>query len=191
VSHVAAVVLAAGLSTRLGRSKQSLVFSGETLAERAVRVATEAGLSPVIAVLIDAALIDDVQRLGAMALLNRKTLEGISTSIRSGVSAAKVANASGVVLMTCDQVALTPAHLRALCDQPDTVTGSGYSGRTGVPAYFPAASFDSLLSLEGDVGARSLLRDARTVPCETLSLDIDTEADLALARQLLENEAVP
>jgi CTP:molybdopterin cytidylyltransferase MocA len=191
VSHVAAVVLAAGLSTRLGRSKQSLVFSGETLAERAVRIAAEAGLIPVIAVLIDAALVDSVQRLRAIPLLNDEAREGISTSIRSGVHAAKASNASGVVLLTCDQIALTPTHLRALCDQPATVTGSGYAGRTGIPAYFPATSFDSLLALEGDVGARSLLRHARSVPCEALRLDIDTEADLAYARQLLENEALP
>lgn len=184
----AAVVLAAGLSTRLGHPKQSLVFSGETLVERAVRLATEAGLTPVIAVLLDSSLIEPVQRLGAVALLNRKTFEGISSSIRSGVAAAKELSASGVVLLTCDQIALTSAHLRALCDQPETVTGSGYAGRIGVPAYFPASSFDDLLKLQGDHGARHLLHHARTIQNPSLDLDIDTEEDLVRARQILENK---
>jgi molybdenum cofactor cytidylyltransferase len=47
---VAAVILAAGASRRLGIPKQDLVLGDETLMERALRTAQEAGLSPVIVV---------------------------------------------------------------------------------------------------------------------------------------------
>jgi len=174
---IAGVVLAAGLSTRLGRPKQTVVLHGETLVERAVRTAVEAGLFPVIVVILDAALIDSLQALGATVLLNRKTSEGLSSSIIVGVNAAT--GCDGVVLMACDQPTLTPNHLRQLCAEPQSICGSGYAGKVGIPAYFPALDFPKLLQLQGDTGARALLRNARAVPNENLSFDIDTEEDIA------------
>jgi len=182
---IAGIVLAAGLSTRFGGIKQLAELNGETLTERAVRISTEAGLNPVIAVIFDAALIDGLQKLGAMVLLNCKTCEGLSSSIAVGVGAAKTLGVDGVVLMTCDQPALTDAHLHALIAEPSEPAGSAYAGRVGVPAYFPARSFDALLNLQGDAGARELLCRERSVPNEALALDIDTPADLDRARDLL------
>jgi molybdenum cofactor cytidylyltransferase len=181
---IAAVVLAAGESTRLGRPKQTLQINHESLVERAVRVAFDAGFSPVIAVLRDNDLIDAVQKQGAIALLNRKSHEGMASSIRCGVAAAQSLNASGVVVMTCDQPGVTDDHLRALIANDAAVTGSAYAGRVGVPAYFPAASFDALLTLEGDTGARKLLRGAKSISNEALNLDIDTEEDFRKAQVL-------
>jgi molybdenum cofactor cytidylyltransferase len=181
---IAAVVLAAGGSTRLGQPKQLVVIGGETLLERAVRLAREAGLSPVIVVVHDAALIEMLQAHGAQALLNRKFYEGMSTSIHAGVRWAAGMKASGVVLMTCDQPAITAGHLRELCAEPELMAGSGYAGKIGIPAYFPSSRFGELMKLSGDVGARELLRTARAVSSEALGLDIDTEDDLKRAREL-------
>jgi len=186
---IAAIVLAAGASTRLGRAKQTLVLGGETLVERAVRVAREAGLAPVVVVVAEAAAW--TQSLGShsrgaqgcIVALNAEASEGMAASIRCGVQAAQPVE--GAVVMTCDQPALLPGHLRALCAEPATVTGSGYAGRVGVPAYFPAASFRALRALRGDVGARELLRTARVVVDESLALDVDTEADVARAMAAL------
>ena len=69
------------------------------------------------------------------------------------------------------------------------MTASAYAGSIGVPAYFPADSFSSLLQLHGDVGARKLLVDAHAISADELSLDIDIEEDLAAARALLERAA--
>jgi len=184
---IAAVVLAAGESTRLGRPKQTLQINRESLVERAVRVACEAGLSPVIVVLRDSELINTLQKQGAIALLNRKSHEGMASSIRCGVEAARSLKASGVVVMTCDQPGVDADHLRALAAEDMAITGSGYAGRVGVPAYFPSASFDVLLALEGDAGARELLRGARSISNEALNLDIDTEEDFRKARALFES----
>ena len=49
--RLAALVLAAGASTRLGQPKQLLRYEGELLIERAVRVAQAAGAHPVFVVL--------------------------------------------------------------------------------------------------------------------------------------------
>jgi CTP:molybdopterin cytidylyltransferase MocA len=176
------VVLAAGGSKRLGRPKQRVVLGGEMLVERAARVAMEAGLSPVIVVVRDHALDEVLEGMGGVVVVvNEKADEGMGPSIRCGVAA--VAGVDGVVVMTCDQVGVRAEHLRALSADVGRVTGSGYAGKVGIPAYFPAEKFGELMKLEGDVGARELLRGARSVEDEGLELDVDTEEDLRVARE--------
>ena len=180
------MVLAAGASRRLGRAKQMVVLGGETLVERAVRVAAEAGLDPVIVVIAaDGELAGGLCEAGCVVVVNELAGEGIASSIRCGVELARELGAQGVVLMTCDQVALRAEHLRVLCADAARVTGSSYAGKVGIPAYFPPASFGGLLELRGDVGARELLRGAAAVVDEGLGLDVDTEADVERARALI------
>lgn len=181
---VAAVVIAAGYSTRLGQPKQNIVLAGETLLERAVRVAREAELAPIFVVLrpgLNTASVKDVQML-----LNEEAEEGMASSIRLGVTTAAHAGACGLVLMTCDQVGVSPDHLRGLFGDPSVRKGSAYAGKNGVPAYFPARDFAALRSLRGDRGARDLLVNAEAVRAEELVFDIDTANDLQQARALFE-----
>ena len=180
---VAAVVLAAGASRRLGRAKQSVEIGGETLLVRTVRVAVEAGLSPVIVVVRDVNLANGLH--GCEVVENTLAEEGMASSIRCGITRAQKLGAAGVVVMACDQVALGAEHLRALCAEADRVTGSGYAGKVGIPAYFPVETFGELMELRGDVGARDLLRGAAAVVDEGLGLDVDTEADVERARELM------
>ncbi len=184
--RVAAIILAAGESARLGRPKQDVVLGVETLLERAVRVAGEAGLSPIIVVVREARYVLALSQRGATVLLNRKAHEGMATSISCGVQWAKDLGMSGAVLLTCDQPGLRPDHLRTLAADQTITTASAYAGRKGVPAYFPATAFDSLLALRGDVGARELLRDAPAIEDRNLSLDVDTEEDFRAAQILFE-----
>jgi molybdenum cofactor cytidylyltransferase len=175
----AGVILAAGFSRRLGRAKQTVVLGGETLVERAARVAIASGVSPVIVVVNrEADFCEALERRGCLVVMNERAREGMASSIRRGVVAARSFGASGVVLMTCDQVALEAEHLLRLLDDPTRIVGSSYAGRTGIPAYFPASVFEELLMLQGDMGARDLLRSAETVVNESLAVDIDTEEDV-------------
>jgi len=183
------VVLAAGASTRLGEAKQLVRLGGETLLERAVRVAREAGCTPVVVVLgAEAEMIRATCALGdAVVAVNERWREGMATSIQSGLKAvragiAAIGEANGVVLMTCDQPAVTAEHLRVLMATGE-MTASAYAGRWGVPAYFPATAFAALGRLTGDAGGRELLREARTVELEGGELDIDTAEALDEARR--------
>ncbi|MGD0799148.1 MAG: nucleotidyltransferase family protein [Acidobacteriaceae bacterium] len=183
----AAVVLAAGASTRLGEPKQLAMVGGERLLERAVRVAREAGCVPVVVVLgARAEAIRAACGLGdAMVVVHEGWGEGMGASIRVGVRACMdaVGDAEGVVVMTCDQPAVTAEHLLVLMATGET-TASGYAGRRGVPAYFPAGMFGVLLELKGDAGARELLREARVVELVGGELDVDTAEGLAEARRV-------
>ncbi len=179
---IAAIVLAAGASTRLGEPKQLIVIGGEALLERAVRTAREAVCAPVVVVLgADAEWIRERCDLGdGLVIVNEDWEEGMASSIRIGVAA--VHGVDGVVLMTCDQPAVTAGHLRKLTATGE-ITASAYAGRRGVPAYFPAAAFSALMRLTGDAGARELLRDAATADLAGGELDVDTAVDLDEAKR--------
>lgn len=183
----AAVVLAAGASKRLGELKQLVLLGEETLLERAVRVASEAGCAPVVVVVGAeyAQVLGNCQLGDAVPVINDRWEEGMASSIRLGVrtlgTIAK--DAAGVVIMTCDQPAVTASHLRTLTDGGE-VTASHYAGRSGVPAYFPASMFGELMKLRGDAGARELLRTARSVQLPHGELDVDTTVDLDRMREL-------
>ena len=181
----AALVLAAGASTRLGRPKQLVRLQGETLLERAVRVAGEAELTPVVVVLGSGAkqVTDACDLRSTWVVVNAGWAEGMGSSIRTGMELVQgFPEVSGVMVMTCDMPGTAPAHLRALGQQPDTVVGSTYDGRRGVPAYFPRATFPELLRLRGDTGARELLRRAPAVELTGGEMDVDTVADLERLR---------
>ena len=183
----AAVVLAAGASTRLGEPKQLVKIGGETLLERAVRTARAAGCSPVV-VVVGASFPEVLgnSRLGdVVPVINDKWQNGMASSIVRGIRTLGIVakDADGVVLMTCDQPAVTVEHLRALVAAGE-VTASAYAGRRGVPAYFPAAAFAVLMELRGDAGARELLREAPVVELAGGELDVDTAADRAAAERM-------
>jgi molybdenum cofactor cytidylyltransferase len=181
--RVAAIVLAAGASTRLGEPKQLVRLGWETFLGRAVRMAREAGCSPVVVVLgASARVIQAGCELGdAVVVVNEDWTEGMGSSVRVGVRA--LTDVDGCVVLTCDMPAVTAAHLRELMASGE-VTASAYAGRRGVPAYFPAGSFASLMELRGDAGARALLQSARSVELIGGELDVDTVTDLGIARQL-------
>lgn len=185
---IPAVVLAAGASKRLGEPKQLVMLGTETLLERSVRVAREAGCSPVVVVVgayYPQVLANNI--LGdVVTVINDKWEEGMSSSIRLGVRTLGFVakNAEGVLLMTCDQPAVTVKHLLHLTSRVE-VKASRYAGKNGVPAFFPAKYFDKLMELKGDVGARQLLAEARYEELENGELDVDTLEDLERAHQLL------
>lgn len=184
----AAVVLAAGASTRLGEPKQLLEVGGKTLLERAVEMAFLAGCDPVVVVLgANAAVIAagcDLRR--AWVVVNAGWAEGMSSSVRAGVELVQgFAAVDGLVLLTCDMPGVEPSHLVALVGEGGAVVGSRYAGRAAVPAYFPRSSFGRLGRLEGEAGARTLLDGVETVELVGGEMDVDTPADAERARRVL------
>lgn len=180
---VGAVVLAAGASVRLGLPKQLVRLGEETLLERAVRVAREAGCSPVVVVLGAFAVeIRAACSLGnALVVVNEDWGSGMGGSIGVGVRA--LSGVDGCLVMTCDMPAVSASHLLELMRDGEVVA-SAYAGRRGVPAYFPVGLFAELMELRGDEGARGLLLSARCVELAGGELDVDTMGDLAKVREL-------
>jgi len=120
--------------------------------------------------------------------------QGMSTSIRAGVRAALAHTPppDAVLLLACDQPAVTPMHLVQLQlasdEEPPRIAASTYAGRTGIPAIFPRQYWNELLALTGDAGARQLLNahpaEVETVALEHGELDLDTPESLAEIHRL-------
>ena len=170
-ASIPAIVLAAGASTRLGQPKQLLRLPGahESLLEHTLRVARAAELQPVFVVLgAQAEAIAAATNLqGATALRNPEWQEGMASSIRCGLRAVQeeAPEATGVLLLVCDQPALTSEHLRAMLAvhraQPEAIVASHYAETFGVPLLAPRTLFSCLATLTGDRGARALLQNPR------------------------------
>ncbi|HEY0307609.1 MAG TPA: nucleotidyltransferase family protein [Acidobacteriaceae bacterium] len=195
--RTAAVLLAAGASTRLGQPKQLVTIDGESLLSRSIRIAFESGIDEVFVVLgAQAGTLRQHLANSTKAELveNPDWQQGMATSIHAGVRAALAHQPppQAIILLTCDQPAVTPFHLvqlQLLADEdPPRIAASTYADRIGVPAVFPQQYFSELLALTGDTGARSLLRahaaDLETLSLEHGELDLDTPESLAAIHQL-------
>jgi molybdenum cofactor cytidylyltransferase len=186
---VAAVVLAAGASRRLGQPKQLILIEGESLLRRSARLAIEAGCQPVVVVLgFDAErMLPELAGLAVDVAINANWSSGMGSSLACGVQAVLAARpeADALLVLVCDQPRLTASHLGALLARhaagPAAIVASAYAGRSGVPAIFAAGLFPELQHLEGDRGARDLIfcHGAQTVDWPDGALDIDTPTDLS------------
>lgn len=181
--RVAAVVLAAGGSTRIGRPKVLLELGGEPLVRRIVQTAAAADLAPIIVVAGD----DLASVTAALAGLDARTVEnaawrsGLSSSIRAGIDALPPWVRAAVLLLA-DQPFVTSEHLRDLVRAYGTGSdpvATRYGEGRGVPALFGSQWFGDLRSIEGDRGAKGILdrSGAAMVGDGAPPVDIDTDED--------------
>lgn len=184
------LLLAAGGSRRLGQPKQLLPIDGETLVHRAARLAL--ATVPAEAVIVlgaeAAAVADAVADLPLRRVHCADWTMGMGASLREGLGALGPA-CEGALVLLCDQPALDAAHLQALLAawrrDPRRAVASAYAGVLGVPALLPRRWFEPLAMLDGDRGARDLLRqragEVTAVDAPALSQDIDLPGDLHAA----------
>ncbi len=183
-SGCAAIVLAAGSSSRLGQPKQLIRYAGEPLLHRAARIALSAGATPVLVVTSAPEYEAAVNDLPVSMVLNPQHAQGMGSSLRTGMAAlARLAPAAErVLLLVCDQPLLEANHLLALleAEAPQGAAAAAYGGRLGVPAVFARVHFPALAAVAGDSGARALLRGmaVTAVAMPEAAVDIDTQADL-------------
>ncbi|MEO0421201.1 MAG: nucleotidyltransferase family protein [Pseudomonadota bacterium] len=186
------VLLAAGASRRLGQPKQLVQWGGKALVARAVDavLATSPHLAPVTVVTTSA-----LRPAIARALAGQPTLlldnpfaerEGMASSLRLAVAAARSAQADALMIMLSDQPLIDAGALRRLLnawiEAPGRAVASAYGEVSGgVPAVFPPSMFAALAGLRGDVGARAVLRATSftSVAMPEAALDIDRPEDLA------------
>jgi molybdenum cofactor cytidylyltransferase len=113
---------------------------------------------------------------------NARWRDGMAGSLRAGVRAVPAGTAAVLVTLV-DQPRVDARALRRVVAawrrRPGRAAAAHYSGRSGVPAVLPRALWRAVRELEGDAGARALLRDARVTRVEMpeAELDVDTPAD--------------
>jgi molybdenum cofactor cytidylyltransferase len=189
MANIGAVILAAGESSRLGRSKQLIQFRGKSLVRRIVDAADEAGCSP-IAVVIGSEgekMARELEQTSAAIVENENWRNGIGTSIRTGVQSLinQRPDLDAVMLLVCDQPLVETEVIKQLIarygETGKTIIASSYSGTLGVPALFGRSHFEELLTLPDDSGAKSIILSKRErvaeFPFPQGEIDLDTLAD--------------
>lgn len=184
--QVALVLLAAGRSLRFDGDKLSEPFLDKPLAYHVVTALENIPFRKRIAVVSDTRL--DFAARGYEVVENPDPSLGQARSLRYGIERVRDSGCDYVLVALADMPRVTAAHIYRLFDAangPDTVVASSDGVRPMPPALFGAARFDELLALEGDDGARLMIRRGRhvvTTPAELV--DIDTREDLAELREL-------
>jgi molybdenum cofactor cytidylyltransferase len=196
---VEGIILAAGLSTRMGRQKLLIEVGGIPVIQRVVRAALESYLDRLTLVTgpsnseLLQSLGPDAKSERLLIAVNDHPEQGMSSSLKTGmVSLTK--EASGVTLILADQPLLTSAIINKLMDefrkQTDRIVAPLVEGRRSNPVIFPANLFPELEMVTGDAGGRSVLQRhaARVVGIEMggyyNDIDLDTADDLQRIRIL-------
>jgi molybdenum cofactor cytidylyltransferase len=181
---VAALVLAAGGSQRLGTPKQLLEFRGATLLDATLTTVRSAGFEQVVVALGGAA--DDVRArvdLGDLdVVVNPDFADGCATSIRSGLDHVHPAM-QGLVLLLGDQPQVSVDAIRELAAaaRGHAVGVCSYDDALGHPLWFDRSMFETLRGLHGDKAVWKLVdagEDVVQVPVPgPVPLDVDTWDD--------------
>jgi molybdenum cofactor cytidylyltransferase len=194
--NIAAIILAAGRSTRMGGPNKLLA---ELDGKKLVRIATEQALASKAGEVIvvtghQAELVEQaLEGLKVKFVRNPDFAGGLASSVKAGVAAVR-ANADGAVICLGD-MPLIDAHLidrliEAFApDRGNLIVVPVADGRRGNPVLWSRRFFNELMTLDGDIGARHLIaRHSEAVvevPVEGNGafLDIDTPQALEAARR--------
>ena len=174
---VSAVVLAAGLSTRMGRNKLLLTFRDKPLVVHAVDTLLASKVGEIIVVLgyesekVWNRLDDNQDRVSNVGQKSRVLLvenpdyrEGLSTSVRTGVQAISP-EADAIMIYLADQPLLEPADVNRIIEgfaaaktENKTIVVPFFKGERGNPVVLDASLRDSILGIVGDVGCKGVIK---------------------------------
>ncbi|MFH1058360.1 MAG: NTP transferase domain-containing protein [Pseudomonadota bacterium] len=193
----AGLILAAGLSRRMGRFKPLLELDGASLLARAVGIMRAAGAGPVYVVTGHRAeeLRPHLAGLDAAEVFNPDYARDMFTSVRAGV-AALPAGIDAFFLLPVDIPLVKPANLAALAEafaeKRPAVALPDFLGEPGHPPLIAAALIPAILAWSGQGGLQGLLAGhadqtiAAPVCDQGVLLDMDTpEAYAALQARLI------
>ncbi len=160
---IAAIILAAGQSSRMGQHKLLLPLLGKPLLLHVVANTIAAGCDDVLVVIgyhaeaIRQLLSDQPVRL----IENPDYAQGQSTSMRAGIAALSP-QTEAALLVLGDQPLVSPAIMQRLMrvwrDTARPIVAPYYAGQRGNPVLFARTLFAELLAVTGDQGGREVLQ---------------------------------
>jgi len=189
--RIGAVVLAAGVSSRMGANKLLMPLWGKPLVRHAVEAAAASRAATVVVVTGNSSkeVEDSLDGLTVSFVENKEFAKGLSTSLKCGLRALPD-DCDGAVILLGDMPAISPNLLDRLIAAFDPAQGRAIvvptrGGRRGNPVLWARRFFPEILALEGDTGAKRLMVLHRDLVHELEAaddgpfIDIDTPEALA------------
>lgn len=183
---ISGIILASGLSRRMGTDKLLLPVGGVPVIERVIKAASISGLGEVILVCSSEKVADLGKKFGVKIVKNNAPEMGQSYSVRLGVEESSQ-SAEGLMFLVGDQpfinVHIINDLIRKFVPENCSAVVPIYNGERGNPVIFASSLRKKLLGLCGDSGGRTLLKEMEgsiiTVSFTDgkLGLDIDTQEE--------------
>jgi molybdenum cofactor cytidylyltransferase len=186
--NIAAIVLAAGRSSRMGGANKLLAeLDGKPLVAHAVDAALAARVTRVVVVTGH-----EAERV-RQALTGRRVeirhnpdyVSGIAGSLATGLAALKDTDIDGALVLLGDMPRIAPGAIDRLIASFDPVEGRAicvptFNGKRGNPVLWARRFFEEMAHLKGDVGARHLIGAYAelvaevAMPDDAVLTDVDT-----------------
>jgi molybdenum cofactor cytidylyltransferase len=198
---IAGIILAAGMSKRLGKPKQLLTIGGESIINRVVDTALNSLLDSVILVLghrhaeILPVLGDRIRAPDLEVVVNRDYRKGLSRSLHCGILSVRSRYAACMFLLG-DQPLLDSETINHLIEQyrlsAKSICVPLCRGKRKNPTLFSSRYYDRLLNIKGDTGARAIIEEQPEnvlfveIDRPACFRDVDTPGDLALVESLFQ-----
>jgi molybdenum cofactor cytidylyltransferase len=191
--RIAAVVLAAGRSTRMGPSNKMLAdIAGQPMVRRVAETALASKATAVLVVTGHMApeVSSALAGLDVTLVANPDFATGLASSLKAGIMALPP-SCDGAFILLGDMPQIAPEHLDTLMAAfaADAIVVPVHKDRQGNPVLWPARFFPELLGLDGDAGAKRLIAahaaSVRDVDLGTDAIfaDIDTPEALTALRR--------
>lgn len=188
---ISAIIMASGLSERMGKNKLVLDLNGKKLYQYVYDLMDEIDFDEIILVSSYDELLDEAEKRGYKSIRNDDNIVGKSSSIRLGINNAKKDN--GLMFFVGDQPLLTADTVNKLIkayEKKQVITYPRTEKRRGAPVIFPPSYRDDLLGLRYDEGGMLLVKgqDKNEVMIEDVRelWDIDTYRNLEEIRDIYE-----
>ena len=196
---VSAVLLAAGLSRRFGRTKQLADLGGVALVKRAEATLARSSVGEVVVVVghRSSQVVSALRGTSARVVVNEHYRTGLGSSLKTGILALSDESRTAVICLA-DQPFVTVELIdRIVSRHLETgaeVVASASGELISPPVLFSRSIFGELTCIPGDRGAKAIIErhpdyEKVRVKRGTL-LDVDTEQDLERASRMLTPDAI-
>jgi len=194
---IAGVVLAAGMSTRMGQNKLFMQLDGETLIRRVVGHVSKAGVNPLVVVLGHEAerVQGALDGIPYMPIFNRDYERGVSSSLRAGIRAVSDSSAHAAVVLLADMPFVTTAMIMTLIakyrQSAAPLVISDYDGVNAPPMLYDRSLFPELAAYEGEGCGKQVVKrhrheaESASWPQEALT-DLDAPEDYERVKASME-----
>jgi molybdenum cofactor cytidylyltransferase len=201
---IAAIVLAAGMSSRFGKPKLLLPLDGRSLIRRTVEQVITAGSGEweevVVVVGYEAARVQqELEGLPIRTIVNPRFASGMSASLITGLQGIS-SHAEGAMIFLGDQPLVSPEVVRRMLTvfrgSQRSIVVPVYDGVRRNPVLFSRSLFPELMTVKGDKGGRDVvMRHPESVasvafPSDVAPRDVDTWEDYEALRAMVEWERV-